>query len=101
MQWQIVTTDRNGYNDSVWLTTLIQVLKLNLNESPFFADWGIPAKPSVVQQVVPDFYVTRTQQRFAPHFSSLSVKKIPASDPTYSVSVVTTQGFKIQGTIAT
>lgn len=101
MSWVVVATDDKGYNDSVYLTSLVQALKLNLNESPFYADWGIPAKPSVVQQIFPDFYVSKTQQRFAPHFSSLSVKKIPANDPTYNLSVVTTRGFKIEGTVAT
>ena len=85
----------------VWLTTLIQVLKLNLNESPFFASWGIPAKPSVVQQVVPNFYVTLTQQRFASHFSRLIVRKTTNPTPEYNLSVITTQGFSIEGTIAT
>ena len=49
--WREVDTDANGFNDFVYLTALVQELKLNLGESPFWADRGIPAKPSVVQQV--------------------------------------------------
>jgi hypothetical protein len=43
-----VTTDANGYNDAVYLTTLSQVLKLNLGESPFYANYGIPQYQSVL-----------------------------------------------------
>jgi hypothetical protein len=74
-QWVEVTTDSAGFNDEVWLTTLIQCLKLNLNESPFYAQYGIPAQQSVVQQVFPDFYVTRTQTQFAQYFASLVINK--------------------------
>ena len=52
--WQQVSTDANGYNDAVQLTTLCQVLQLNLGESPFYANFGIPAVPTIVQQVQPD-----------------------------------------------
>lgn len=42
-KWVTVTTDENGFNDSVYLTTLVQNLKLSPQESPFFANHGIPA----------------------------------------------------------
>jgi hypothetical protein len=32
--WQEITTDSNGLNDAVMVTTLCQCLKLNINESP-------------------------------------------------------------------
>jgi hypothetical protein len=73
--WRVVTTDEQGFNDMVFLTQLAQVCKLNLGESPFFADWGIPARESVVTQIYPDYYVALTQQRFAPHFMSLMLEK--------------------------
>lgn len=98
----MVTTDAQGQDDSVWLTTLIQVLKLNLGESPFYANYGIPAKPSVVQQVFPDFYVARVQQQFAQYFASLIVAKQPSTlNPTYLVNVTTHQGVKITASIPT
>ena len=99
--WVEVTTDVNGYNDAVYLTTLIQVLKLNLGESPFYGNFGIPAESSVVSQVAPDYYVNYTQQQFARFFASLIVFKRNAfnSDgsyvPTYSVNVVTQLGSVI------
>ncbi len=100
--WQIVTTDVNGYNDSVWLTTLAQVLKLNLGESPFFSNYGIPAHPSVMNQIAPDFFMARTQQQFAGYFASLIMNSIPdAVDedgrpaPAYQINVLTNYGSTI------
>lgn len=94
--WTEVDTDANGFDDLPWLTTLIQCLKLNLSESPFYANYGIPAKPAVIQQVFPDFYVARTQQQFSQYFASLIVAKENLPDPTYTVNVTTHQGVKIE-----
>jgi hypothetical protein len=94
--WQVVETDADGFDDAVWLTTMCQVFLLNLNESPFYANYGLPAQQSVIQQVQPDYYVARIQQQFAQHFASLVVAKVPnATSPTYRVSVITQQGSKI------
>lgn len=94
--WVCVETDANGHDDAVMLTTLCQVLLLNLNESPFYAAWGIPARMSVLQQVPPDFWVTFTQQRFAPYFASLIVShESVVNPPTYRINVITQQGASI------
>lgn len=90
--WHVVTTDAAGFDDLVWVTTLAQVLQLNLGESPFYGNYGIPAHPSVVQQVFPDFYVLYTQQRFASKFASLLVSKLPLPEPVYQIQVMTHQG---------
>lgn len=92
--WQVVTTDANGFNDAVYLTTLIQVLLLNPGESPFYANYGIPAQQSLIQQFFPDFYVNRTQQQFAQFFGSLIVSKQESPDPYYTVNVITKAGSK-------
>lgn len=101
-KWWVVTTDVNGYNDSVYLTALAQVVKLNLGESPFFANYGIPAHPSVVMQIYPDFYMTRIQQEYAGYFAFLLLTKIPdAVDedfrpaPSYMINVLTNYGSMI------
>ena len=103
-QWVEVTTDANGFNDAVYITELIQVLKLSLGESPFYAQYGIPAVRSVVQQVFPDYYVAATQRQFAPFFASLIIIAMPVpitSSPTgrpisqYKVNIVTNQGATI------
>lgn len=90
--WEEVTTDQDGANDNVWITTLCQCLLLNLGESPFFANYGIPAQQSVITQVFPDYYVYQTQQQFSPYFASLIITKLPAPNPRYAVKVVTNQG---------
>jgi hypothetical protein len=104
--WWIITTDVNGYNDSVYVTTLAQVCKLNLGESPFFANYGIPAHPAVISQVYPDFYMVRTQQQFAQFFASLIITPTPIAQgsadsddgrpvPAYNISVLTNYGSLI------
>jgi hypothetical protein len=97
--WVEVTTDAEGFDDQVWVTTLIQCLKLGLGESPFYGNYGIPAQQSIVQQVWPDFYAYQTQQQFASRFASLVVTKINAPEPTYNVNLVTQQGVKISGLV--
>ncbi len=99
--WVEVSTDANGYNDAVYLTTLIQCLKLNLGESPFFANYGIPAQQSVMTQIFPDFYTYQTQSQFAQYFVSLTVQKVQASTPTYDITAVTHTGAVIETRIAT
>lgn len=100
--WTEVSTDADGHDDMVWATTLVQELKLNINESPFYADHGIPAKQSVIQQVLPDFYVSLIQRRFAQHFASLIVSRVQGTVvPTYSVQIVTNYGSPITAEIPT
>jgi hypothetical protein len=95
-----IQSDASGNFEYGYLTTLIQVLKLNLGESPFYANQGIPAWRSVVQQIFPDFYVTLTQQNFAPYFASLQISKVQSTTPTYNVSVVFTNGTTTQTQVA-
>lgn len=100
--WVEVDTDANGFNDLVYLTTLAQVLKLNLGESPFFANYGIPAHQTVVTQVFPDYYVMQTQAQFAAYFASLSIIRVPGSfPPAYNATAVTHSGSVLTDTIPT
>jgi hypothetical protein len=95
-KWVVVTTDAKGFNDMVMLTALAQVLLLNAGESPFYADWGIAAAYSVLQQVFPDFEVVMTQKRFAAQFASLIIAKVPdPTTPVYRINIVTHAGLKI------
>jgi hypothetical protein len=100
-KWTEVQTDPGtGSNSWVWLTTLCQALLLNLGESPFYANYGLPAQQSVIQQVQPDFYVNRTQQQFAQYFASLIVAKVPgARVPTYNITLTTFQGTPASVTV--
>ncbi|MBR8147079.1 hypothetical protein [Burkholderia vietnamiensis] len=100
-RWVAVTTDANGYNDNVYLTTLCQVLKLNLGESPFYANYGIPAQQTVVTQVFPDYYAMVTQQQFAPYFASLAIVREPGSfPPVYNIQAVAHSGALLNATVA-
>lgn len=101
-QWIEVTTDANGYNDQVYLTNLVQALKLNLGESPFYANLGIPQYQTIVTQVFPDFYVSQIQTQFAPYFASLTIVRVQGSyPPIYNVSVVCHSGAVLNTTVAT
>lgn len=98
--WVMVTTDADGYNDSVFATTVVQSIKLNLGESPFFANIGIPAQQSVMTQIFPDYYMAYIQQYYAPNFAALSLTRQPVATPTYLVTIQTQQGSIIQVPVA-
>lgn len=87
---------------NIWVTTLIQTLKLSLGESPFYANYGLPAQQSVLTQIAPDIFVAMVQKQFAQYFAKLQITPVqPADNPTYTVSIVTLDGQNITGTIAT
>jgi len=91
--WVPAVTDDTGDNSAVWLTNLVQVLRLNYGESPFYGNWGIPAHQSVVSQVAPDAFVQLTAQRFAPYFAALRVARLAgAPEPTYAINVTLYSG---------
>lgn len=93
--WVEVSTDANGNNDAVWLTTLIQVLKLNYGESPMYGNYGIPGHASVMNQIVPDYYATLAQQQFAQFFVTLNLSRQALTDsptPTYDVAITANPG---------
>jgi hypothetical protein len=93
--WVTIETAANGDNSLVYLVTLCQVLLLNLNESPWFGNFGLPSQQSVMQQVAPDYYISRTQQQFAPYFASLLIAKAGSNPPTYNIAVTTLAGAQL------
>lgn len=99
--WVKVETDAATGSDSwVYVTALCQALLLNLGESPFYASYGLPAQQSVIQQIAPDFYVSRTQQQFAQFFASLIIARDPAADvPTYNVKATLFDGSSASVTV--
>lgn len=93
-RWIEVDTDVAGHNDSVYLTTLCQVLLLDRGESPFYGNYGVPSLESLQNQVPPDLYVAQTQAQFAPFFAALTISRATASDgsPIYNIAAVTHSG---------
>lgn len=100
--WAQVSTDANGFNDAFYVTALAQCLKLNLNESPFYANSGIPQYQTIMTQVFPDFYVSGIQQQYAQYFASLTITRVPGSvPPQYNVAAITHSGSIINQNIPT
>lgn len=86
----------------VWLTTLIQTLKLEQGESPMFGNYGLPAQQAVISQIIPDAAVARTQAQFSPYFASLAVSAdTTAQQPTYNIQAVLPDGSPINSTVYT
>lgn len=93
LRWVTVEGVGVAVEDAIWITTLIQNLKLIINESPFFANYGLPSEQAVIQQIAPDYHVSLTQQRFAQYFASLIITRIPdVITPTYRVNILTRAG---------
>jgi hypothetical protein len=81
---------------------LAQTLALSLNESPFYANYGIPARDSVATQVPPDMYVAITQSQYAPYFASLVVQPdFNDITPTYVIKAVFLDGTVFNADLAT
>lgn len=100
--WTEVTTDSQGFNDNVYLTALCQAIKLNIGESPFYANTGIPQQQSILTQVFPDYYMTQLQTQYAPYFASLVITRVPQTfPPAYNVQAVTHSGAILTAQIAT
>ena len=101
--WVVVETDANGDSSYVYITSLCQCLLLNFAESPFWANFGIPAKSSVLQQQAPDYFVQYIVSYYSQFFASLMVVKQPTKigDPTpvYNISAVFKSGVTYQAVI--
>ena len=101
-QWVAVETGPEGLNQEVYVTWLAQVLKLNLGESPFWANWGIPQYQTIMTQIAPDYYMMQTQGYFAGKFAALAITRVPnVQDPTYNINIVTKTGATITAEIPT
>jgi len=96
-KWQVITE-----TNYVQLATLVQVLRLQQGESPFFGNYGLPAVQSVQHQVAPQAALSRTQAQFSKYFASLTITRLTGyTNPTYDVKAVFLNGTVIQSTLAT
>jgi hypothetical protein len=82
--WVQVSTDDAGFSDYLYITALIQCMKGNLGESPFWANFGLPAHQSVLQQLPPDFNVNFIAQFYQQFFASLIIAKVA---PSFAASI--------------
>lgn len=100
--WVEVDSSASDNDDAVYLTTLAQVLKLNLGESPFYGNYGIPQYQTIVTQVFPDYYVAQTQMLMAPFFAALTINRVSGSpDVTYNVNVTLHSGAQVSTSVPT
>lgn len=101
--WVTVQTDSGGDSSYVYVTALAQCLQLNLNESPFWSNFGIPAKAAVIQQMQPDFFVSYITTYFSQFFASLIVAKraqaLGQPTPIYDMSAILKNGATFQSQI--
>lgn len=87
--WQPVDNDQGNI---AWLQN---ALLLQLGESPFWTDWGLPVSKTLVSQIWPDYYLNMTQQRFRDVFPTLQVTRQRVdgqSDPVYSIRAILSDG---------
>ena len=99
--WIEVSTDADGFDDAVYLTTLCQVLQLQPGESPFYANYGIPAQQSVITQIFPDYYVMLAQMQFSSFFASLTiVRAVQSGAPVYNITAIAHNGAILGATVA-
>lgn len=100
--WTEVSTDPAGFNCSVLLTQLCQVIKLSSGEDPLNANLGIPGPQSVIQQLFPDAAAAAVQAQFAPSFASLTIVRVRGSfPPTYNVQAQFPPGAILPTVVAT
>lgn len=101
-QWIEVDTLSTGDSSMVWLTTFVQCLKLNLGESPFWGNYGLPSLQSVQSQVAPDVYVAQMQAAFSQYFVSLSVsRQLGSITPIYNITAIMNNGSIVSTQVAT
>ena len=97
--WEAYETS-DGSDDMPNFIWLQNVLLLWLNESPFYADWGVPVHRTLATQFFPDYYLALTQQRFSQYFSSCIITRLTQDAPEYQVSIVTKTGIPVNQTLS-
>ena len=90
-KWVAYGDNYDGGTDLAYFIWLQQALLLHVGESPFNTSWGGWSLSGLARAVYPDIYMTQTQQRMAPYFSSLSIKRVSsATENTVSYDVAAT-----------
>jgi len=103
-KWYEVDTDANGFDDDCYLTTVAQVLTSQLQESPFFPQYGLPARESITSRTHPDYWVGKVREQFLRFFTNITIIKtvdITNNTPTYNIDVLKNDGSAASTTIRT
>ena len=102
--WYEVDTDTNGSDDDCWLTTVAQVAASQLNESPFYPNYGLPGRESITSRTHPDYWIGKIREQFAQYFTNIAIVKtvdITNNTPTYNIDVLKLSGSAVSITIRT
>lgn len=99
--WVTIDTEDGGDQDSVYVLWLIQVLKMNTLESPFWPGWGVPMWQALQNTYYPDSSLSQIQATFSQYFTYLSISKVPSDTLLqYSISLITKSGNQAQFVVA-
>jgi len=90
--WVTLDTAKGDSIDTIYVLWLVQTLKLNTLESPYWPDWGVPIWQVMQNTFYPDSSIAKIQANFSQYFSYLSIARVPNPDPYYSVTVITKNG---------
>ncbi len=95
--WITLDTASGSALDEIYVLWLIQTLKLNTLESPYFPGSGVPIWQAMQNTFYPDSSLAAIQASFSQYFSYLSITRLTNPDPYYNIIVVTKNG--VSGTI--
>ncbi|KMQ89824.1 hypothetical protein RF55_10509 [Lasius niger] len=83
------------------LTWLQQAVLLQLGESPFWVDWGLPVIGFLSQGIYPDLYMQKTKERFQPYFLNVNINRNIPDNPedqiAYTVTAIPYPGQTLAG----
>lgn len=90
--WVTLDTANGDSQDAIYVLWLVQTLKLNTLESPYFPGSGVPMWQALQNTFYPDSSLATIQATFAPYFSYLSIVRLTNPDPYYKITVITKGG---------
>jgi hypothetical protein len=90
--WVTLDTVTGASIDEIYVLWLVQSLKLNTLESPFWPGWGVPIWQAMQNTFYPDSSIAQLQANFAQYFAYLSITRLNDPDPFYQVIVITKNG---------
>ena len=90
--WVTLDTNNGDSEDQIYALWLIQVLKLNTLESPFWPGWGVPTWQAMQNTFYPDSSIAKIQSQFSQYFSYLSITRLSNPDPYYKIVAITKNG---------